>query len=64
MKITKRGEFVLAVGVLSLAALVVFGICEAVSFVTSHHRENYKCHQIIEGWECSTRWVQNQGATK
>jgi len=59
MRLNKRGEFVLGVGVLSLALLIGLGVFEVVSFVGSHHRESYKCHQTIEGWECATRWAHN-----
>jgi hypothetical protein len=59
MRLTKRGEFVLGFGVLSLALVIGLGIFGAVSFVKTHHQESYKCHQGVEGWECSIRWVHN-----
>jgi hypothetical protein len=55
MKLTKRGKRARAL--LILAGLVLAGF--AVHFFLTHHREEYNCHPIAEGRECSLRWVHN-----
>jgi len=56
MKLTKRGKRVRALAILAGVILAIM----AGQFFTTHHRINYNCHQVAEGYLCDMKWEINK----